>query len=184
MGAALLEAEGNGGKAESEYFAAFRALQEAGCGGSAHAGSVLNGVGSLYIKERRWDDAQEALDRALAIFTRAPDAVPMDRVKLLNVRGVLRAREAEWLEAERDLANALSIADREPRVDPTVLRWLLSNYAEVLRRNHRRHDVRWGTRRGRRNEARIGGRLRCSHCGVFVRSFLQLLRSGVPRSRR
>jgi hypothetical protein len=86
-------------------------------------------------------EAGEALDEALAIFERAPDAVSWDRIKVLKMRGALRARQHQWKEAEEDMANALSVADRELRVEPTVLRSLLIDYAVVLRKNHRRREA-------------------------------------------
>lgn len=142
MAAVLAEAEGMLPQAEADYLAALQAWQEAGRGERADAGVILNGLGSLYIKEHRLSEAQQALDRALAIFSSAEDAATMDRIKVLNVRGVLQARQGDWPGAEQDLHDALSIADREPWVDPFALRALLNNYAAVLRRNHHRREAR------------------------------------------
>ena len=66
----------------------------------------------------------------------------MDRIKLLNARGVLQARLDDWQGAEQFLHDALTMADHERWVDPFTLRTLLNNYAEVLRRNHHRREVR------------------------------------------
>jgi tetratricopeptide (TPR) repeat protein len=140
--AMLLEAEGRRQEAEAEYLASIRAWEEAGRGEFADVGAVLNGLGSLYIHEQRLTEAGQALDRAFAIFSRATDAAPMDRIKLLNVRGVLRARQGDRQAAEHDLHDALSMADREPWVDPVALRSLLTNYALVLRKNHHRREAR------------------------------------------
>jgi tetratricopeptide (TPR) repeat protein len=140
--AALLEVEGRRVEAEGEYLAALRALEEAGRGEPGDAGAILNSLGAIYIHGQRLDEARRALDRALAIFSRAEDAVPMDRIKLLNVRGVLRTRQGDWTGAEQDLHDALSIADREPWVHPVALRSLLVNYAKVLHRNHHGRDAR------------------------------------------
>ena len=112
--ALLLAAEGRRSEAEAEYLAAIRALQEAGRGETADMGATLNDLGSLYIKQQRLTEARQALDRALAIFSRAQEAVPMDRIKLLHVRGVLQARQGDWQGAEKDLHDALWMADREP----------------------------------------------------------------------
>jgi tetratricopeptide (TPR) repeat protein len=141
MAAALLEAEGRRPEAEGEFLAALRAWGEAGKSDTADAGAILTALGSVYIKEQRLDEAQKALDRALAIFSRAKDAVPMDRIKLLTVQGVLHARKGEWREAEQDLYNGLSMADHEPWVDPVALRSLLTSYAHVLRKNHRGREA-------------------------------------------
>jgi tetratricopeptide (TPR) repeat protein len=140
--AALLEVEGRRVEAEGEYLAALRAWGEAGRGETADAGAILNNLGSLYIHEQRLDEARRALDRALAIFSRAEDAAPMDRIKLLNVRGVLRTRQGDWTGAEQDLHGALLMVDREPWVNPVALRSLLDNYSRVLRRNHHKREAR------------------------------------------
>jgi uncharacterized protein HemY len=72
---------------------------------------VLNGLGALYIKEERWDDAERMIERTFAIVMRVPDATPIDRIYLLDARGVLHARRGKWKEAEKELSQALSIAD-------------------------------------------------------------------------
>jgi len=139
---ALLEAEGKRADAETEYLAALRAWDEAGRGETADAAAILNNLASLYIHEQRLVEARQALDRAFAVFNRAKDAVPIDRIKVLDVRGVLQARQGDWQGAEHDLHDALSMADREPWMDPVALRSLLVNYALVLRRNHRPREAR------------------------------------------
>jgi tetratricopeptide (TPR) repeat protein len=138
----LLEFEGRWTEAESQYAAAIQSLKSVGRGDTADAGALLNGLGGLYIKEQRMTEAREALDEALAIFERAPDAVSWDRIKVLQTRGALRARQRQWREAEEDMANALSVADCESRVEPTVLRSLLTGYAAVLWKDHRRREAR------------------------------------------
>jgi len=142
MGAVLSEAEGRLPEAEADYVAALQAWQEAGRDERADAGAVLCGLGTLYIREHRLSEAQQALDRALAIFSSAKESVPMDRIKLLHVRGVLQAWQNDWQGAERYLHDALAMADHEPWFEPFALRALLNTYAEVLRKNHRRRDAR------------------------------------------
>ena len=139
---ALLQIEGRQSKAEAQYHDAFRAVQEAGRSGSADAASIFYGLGSLYLKEHRLDDVRQALDQALAIYDQAKDAVPLDRIKFLDLRGVLHARLGEWQQSEQDLGDALSMLDRQPYVDPALLRSLLANYSCVLRRSHRRREAR------------------------------------------
>ncbi len=136
MAAALLEREGRRPEAEAEYLAAFRAWEAAGMGETAEAATILTGLGSLYIELRRLTEAQQTLDRAFAIFSRATDTVPTDHIKLLQVRGVLHAWQGDWLEAEKDFRDALSISDREHWVSPIALRPLLTRYAYILRKNH------------------------------------------------
>jgi tetratricopeptide (TPR) repeat protein len=140
--AVLLEAEGRQSEAEVEYLVTSHAWQEAGLEETAEAGAVLTSLGSLYVKEQRFKEARQALDRAFSIFSRAKDAVPTDRIKALNVRGVLQARQGAWLAAEQDLSEAFLMADREPWVEPVALRSLLTSYAYVLRKNHHRREAR------------------------------------------
>jgi tetratricopeptide (TPR) repeat protein len=142
MAASLLEAEGRWTEAESQYSAAIQSRKMAGRGDTADVGALLNGLGGLYIKQQRTTEARVALDEALAIFERAPDAESWDRIKVLHTRGALLAHRGEWREAEEDMANALLVADRQSRVEPTVLRSLLIDYAAVLRKNHRRREAR------------------------------------------
>lgn len=143
VAAALLHAEGRRTEAESEYLGALRAWEEAGRGSTADAASVLNFLGSLYMDEGRLDEAQRTLDRAMAIFAGAKDTVPLDRIKLLNLRAVLQARRGKWRDAEEDLRQAVSIADRDARsCDPAALVYVMANYAAVLRKNHKRREAR------------------------------------------
>lgn len=140
--AVMLHAEGRLAEAESKYLLTIEAWEQAGHGETADAGAVLNSLGALYINEQRLEDAQKALDRALTIFSRAKDGVPIDRIKTLHVMGVLLARQGAWRESEQKLSEALSMADGEPWVEPVALRSLLVAYAYVLRKNHHGREAR------------------------------------------
>lgn len=142
MGAALLQAEGKLGEAEAEDLAALYAWEKAGLGETADAASILTALGSLYIDEHRLDDAARVLARTLDVLNHAPDVIPMDRIRLFLLRGVLRAKQGEWRKSEEDFSLALSMADQEAKVNGAVLRPLLTSYAIVLRKNHRRHEAR------------------------------------------
>lgn len=142
MAAALFAREGRRLEAEAEYLAAFRAWEAAGKAETAEAATILTGLGSLYIELRRFTEAQQKLDRALAIVSRAKDTLLSDHIKLLQVRGVLHACQGDWLEAEMDFRNALSMSDRDHGIDPTALRPLLTRYAYILRKNHRGREAR------------------------------------------
>jgi len=140
--AVLLESEGRLQEAESECLATFQAWEEAGHTETRYAGAVVSRLGWIYIEEGRFDQARQALDRGFSIFNSSRDTVPMDHIKLLNLRGVLYARQGAWEEAEQNLSAALSMADRQRSVDPVFLRTLLNSYAYVLRKNHHRREAR------------------------------------------
>jgi tetratricopeptide (TPR) repeat protein len=142
LAAALLQAEGRWTEAESQYLASMSALEGSGAGNTADSAAVLSQLGSLYIEEHRFAEAQQLLDRALAIFNAGKDTVAMDRIKLLNLRATLNARQGQWPEAEQDLRLSMSIIDRQPQVDPVVVAALLANYAVALRKTHRQREAR------------------------------------------
>jgi tetratricopeptide (TPR) repeat protein len=85
MAAALLQAESRLKEAESEYFVAISAWEKAGHGNTAAAATVISQLGSLYIEECRFEEAQQLLNRAWALFTSAEDTVAMDKIKLLTI---------------------------------------------------------------------------------------------------
>ena len=142
LAAALLCVEGRYPEAESEYLAALHAWEQAGRSNMADTGTVLNALGSLYIREHRLDEARQVVDRAFSIFTSAKDAVPLDRFKLLDVRAVIHVRRQEWHDAEQDLRDAIAMVDTLPGLDPSILTRVLADYAYVLRKNHRRQEAR------------------------------------------
>jgi len=170
IAAALSQAEGNLAGAEIEYLASLRAWDEAGRGETAEAGAVLNGLGVVYMHEQRLAEARQAFDRALAIFSRAKDAVAVDRIKVLQCRGALHALEGDWGQAEQDFHEAVSIADQELWIDPGALRSILTNYAYVLRKNH--HG-----RQARPVEARAAG-IHLDHAPSTIIDVTELLPKG------
>jgi tetratricopeptide (TPR) repeat protein len=139
--AAFLQAENRLPEAEAEYIAALRAWGEAGRGDRADAAAILEALASLYIKEQRLDEAGRTLDRSLAIFSRAKDTAPMDRIKMFNLRAAVHARLGHWQQCEQYLGEALSIIDRQRSADPAVVRTVLGNYSYALRRNHHRREA-------------------------------------------
>jgi tetratricopeptide (TPR) repeat protein len=142
MAAAFLQRQGKHKEAEAEYLAALQASDEAGLGAGADAAAIVEALGSLYIKEHRFDEARRILDRAQSIVDHANDAVPLDRVKHLELRGVLAAWQGDWRQAEPELSAAVAIADRQPQFDRYTLRSVLTTYAFVLRKNHRGREAR------------------------------------------
>jgi tetratricopeptide (TPR) repeat protein len=140
--AALLRAEGRYREAEQEYLAAFAVWEECGEGKSVDAAAELDGLGSVYVLEGRYQEAGPVLDRAIAMLIPAKDALPMDRIKLLHARALLHTREGEWRSAEEKLRSAISIADADTRLDPNEVEVMLKNYARVLRKNHQGSEAR------------------------------------------
>jgi hypothetical protein len=83
------------------------------------------------------------LDRGLEIFESAKEAVPMDRIKLLNVRAILHAREGHWQDATRDWRQAVSLLDASAgQCDTKLAAEPRENYAMALRKTHQGHDAR------------------------------------------
>jgi hypothetical protein len=66
----------------------------------------------------------------------------VDVISLLGIRAILHNRLAEWSDAETDVLHVMSLADHERQVDPVITNSLLTNYAFVLRRTHRRREFR------------------------------------------
>jgi tetratricopeptide (TPR) repeat protein len=139
---ALFEAEGRLTNAESEFLIALADWTEAGRSNSADVVSVLNAIASLYVRQGRLDEAIRVLDRAFAAFATAQDVVPIDRMRVLQARAVLYSRERKWHNAAQDLQAAILVADVEPKFDPAALAQMLADYADLLRKDHKRREAR------------------------------------------
>jgi tetratricopeptide (TPR) repeat protein len=142
MRAALCYVEHRYGISEQEYLAALRAWEKSGRGNSADAAAVLNALGLVYIKEKRFEDASRVLKRSLSIATGTRDAVAVDLIKIYRSLAVLHAQLSEWHCAEEDMKEALSIADSKAQLDPTLISDLLTKYAYVLQKGHRSREAR------------------------------------------
>ena len=142
MSAAFFETEGRPSEAEREYLLALAAWEEGGLGKSANSGAILYTLGNLYISLGRFEDARQTLRRASEVLDASRDAVPMDRINLLNQQAVLHVRLGEWQKAEEELRTALSIVDRDAEPDPARMATLLTNYGYILRKNHRSREAR------------------------------------------
>lgn len=147
-GAVLFEIEGKWEEAETEYKKAAAAFASAGRENSGDTAAILTGLASLYLDEGRFGDALDTVQRALKTLDRASDAVPLDRIKALNLRGVIMARQDQWGEAEKDLFEAFCLVRRRPRVDPIEIEAVVANYATALRKQHRKREAQsvlaWG----------------------------------------
>jgi tetratricopeptide (TPR) repeat protein len=171
--AALLRAEGRFGESELAFRLALRDWQEAGQSDGGEVGSVLSGLTSLYLTQERLKEAADVLDQAFAAVNDAPDAAPADHLKLLRLRAALERRQGEWPKAAEDLRQALNLVQREP--DSGLLAALMTEYAEALRRQHRRREAR-------AVEKRVAA-LRVASKGNEVVDATQLLPTGAPRKR-
>jgi tetratricopeptide (TPR) repeat protein len=142
LSAVVLEAEGRIAEAERAYIGAVEAVRSENGGHTAQEASALYVLGNFYLKFDRLDEAGRAFGQASRALAASPNAVPSDRFNLLNSLAVLHCRQGDSRRAEEELRTALSILDGEPQPDPVRLEPLLSNYAFVLRKNHRSHQAR------------------------------------------
>jgi hypothetical protein len=140
--ASLLQHIGEHGDAEVEYLAALRAWEDSGRGESVEAAAVLTSLATLFIEDRRLEDAGRAVGRAADVLSHSKEAVPMDLSKLLMVRGVLHACRREWPGAEMDFRDALTVADGQPGIDASYVLRLLTSFKGALNKNHHRQEAR------------------------------------------
>jgi tetratricopeptide (TPR) repeat protein len=142
LAGSLFQIDGERREAEAEYFAAIRSWEAAGRGDTADAASVLSSLATLYVQERRLTDALRTVDRVQVILQHSEDTVPMDRLKLLSVRAAIRFLESDFQMAEQDAREALAIAEGEPQLSASYWAILLTDYARILRKNHRNQEAR------------------------------------------
>ena len=140
--AVLFHAEGRFTESESEFRSALAEWGRAGRPTGGEVASLFGGLASLYLSAERLDDAARVLDRALTALTTAPNVVPMDRIRLLQVRATLDLRKGNWRQAERDLEQAITLARGEPRSDAELPASMMTAYAELLRKHHQRREAR------------------------------------------
>jgi tetratricopeptide (TPR) repeat protein len=172
--ATLLLAEGRLGESELAFRLALTDWQESGRSKGGDVASVLSGLASLYLAQERLKDAAEVLDRAFVAVHDAPDAAPADHLTLLRLRAALERCQGEWRKAAEDLREAvnLMLVQREP--DSGLLASLMTEYAEALRRQHRRREARV-------IEKRVAA-LRIVSKGNEVVDATQLLPTSAPRN--
>jgi hypothetical protein len=139
--AVLSHAQGRFTESESEFRSALVEWERAGKSSGAEVASLLDGLASLYISEERLDEAARVLDGALAALTTAPDTLPMDRIRLLQVRAALDQRKGNWCQAERNLEQALALAGAELRPDADLQVSMMTDYARLLRNHHQRREA-------------------------------------------
>ncbi|MEO8370325.1 MAG: tetratricopeptide repeat protein [Candidatus Solibacter sp.] len=130
---ALRQIEGHPAEAETHYRNAWAAWQQAGKANSAEASTALTCLGTLYTNAGRYAEAEQMLDRALAVLNASRNATRLDRIKLWNNRAVLYGRQAKWRPAETEMRNAVTAAQTGPPLDPVYVTTLLANFAQILR---------------------------------------------------
>lgn len=128
-------------RSRSEYLLTYYEWKQLGKA-DADVATVLSYLGALYIIEKRFKEASQVLDRALAIIAAAENALPLDRVKLLNIRAAAHANQGEWPDALKKLRLAIAIAENAGISESVELRPVLNNYAIALRKNHHRKEAR------------------------------------------
>ena len=82
------------------------------------------------------------LGRALATLSSAGSTAWLDRIKLRNNLAVLHGRQGQWRRAEEDQREAIAMADRAVQLDPVYLATMLTNYAQILRKNRHAAEAR------------------------------------------
>jgi tetratricopeptide (TPR) repeat protein len=142
ISAYLFVASGKPYGAESEFAAALNAWETAGRGSGIEASDVCYSLSLLYIDTGQLDKAKTFVDRAIAIAAASPDALPADRMKLLNARAVVSTRRRERFAAEADVREALSISQSDVRIAPEIGFLVIDNYATMLRDAGRKADAR------------------------------------------
>ena len=140
--AAQFQVDGQYKEAETEYFKAIAAWEESGRGESAEMAATITGLGTLQLVQDRYRDARMTLERALAIVSSAKDAIPMDVVNIHCLLASLHARQGNWQVAEENMKAAISLADRDARLDPAARKFMLLNFAYILRKAHRAKEAR------------------------------------------
>lgn len=141
IGAELSQIESRWEEAESLYRQAAVELASAGREHGAEFADLLAGLASVQANEGQYPQALAAVDQGLKILETATDALPLDRIKLLNLRGVILARQNRWREAEADFEDAFSLARAQSQIDSLELDGLVENYVASLRKAHRRQEA-------------------------------------------
>lgn len=134
--------DGQYADAEREFHNALREWDNAGRGRTAYTASLLTGLGSLYVAQGRYREAETVLQRDFEILSSSAESLPIDRIDLFAVRGSLRIRQKSWREAEEDLSTAIATADRETGLDRALVKPILVKHAFVLRKMHRNRQAR------------------------------------------
>lgn len=135
---AVLQREGRLQEAESQYRAVLAELSRTDKDAGAEGAAVRGQLACLYLQDHRDADALKTADDALRCLDALSGVPPLYRIKLLNVRAVACTRLDRWPEAEADLAEAVSLGRLQTHLDSAELQPIVSNYAGVLRKLHRK----------------------------------------------
>ena len=134
-----IAAVGNGDYPRAERFFT-RALAKANELGPKERGIALNGLGELYRRQGRLDDAERTLLRAVEVKEQGLGPNHPDVATSLANLGLLYVANGRELDAAPLLERALAIQERR---SPEKASWLrtMATLAEVYRRLGRDHDA-------------------------------------------
>ena len=90
VAAPLLASQGQYADAESEYLAALKVLEQSDRLQTVSAATMLQGLAFVHIRQQRFEDARQEIDRAAAIFQANKETVAADQVK------IFRDRSGRW----------------------------------------------------------------------------------------
>ncbi|MDQ6760639.1 MAG: tetratricopeptide repeat protein [Acidobacteriota bacterium] len=146
--ARLHESMSNFGGAESLYAEAVTTLKVGGASGSREMAIVLNNRGSLMIKRHRYQEAGSDFAEALSILDASVGSTHPAMVEPLVNMAHAEIQAKRYNPAAALLARALHITTLHP-VDSPRERQILSCYAMVLKRLHRKDEARSADRRAK-----------------------------------
>ena len=146
--ARLHESMSNFGDAESVYAEAITTLEVGGLASSRVMAIVLNNRGSLMFKRHRYQEAGSDFTDALSILDARVESTHPAMVEPLVNMAHAEIHAKRYIPAAVLLARALQITTLHP-VDSPRERQILSCYATVLRRLHRKDEARSADRRAK-----------------------------------
>jgi len=132
--------DGQYADAEKNYLAAIAAWQTAGKANSVEEALLLGSLAGFYLEQNRLADAEARIDQSAAIIKSAQGAVPVDVIRIYDQQAVIYARQHRWDAARVKLEEIIELSEKT-RLDPSLLKVLLTNYACALRRDHRRKEA-------------------------------------------
>jgi len=121
--------QGHYDEAESQYL---NAEKEAESGGpnEARLARVLNNLGVLYQREAKYDEAEQALRRALVIWQKQADPQPLELATTLNNLASLYTYRSRYSEAEPLYRQCLALREKSLGPENAQVASALNNLGE------------------------------------------------------